>query len=75
LAYWGQKAELIIAVWGTMGGYQGRDKVIEAQFPELRCLGVTKAGFPCHPARLRNDTALITYSNLIQSQSLIESTV
>ena len=69
---WGQKVGLIVAVWGTMGGHQGRDKVIEAQFPELRCLGVTKAGFPRHPARLHSNTQLISYSNLIWSKSLID---
>jgi hypothetical protein len=69
LVHWVQKALFIVAVWGTKGGHQGRNKVIEERFPNLRCLGVTKDGFPRHPARLRSDTQLITYSAASQ-QSL-----
>lgn len=71
LAHWAQMALFVVAVWGTKGGHQGRNKVIEARFPNLRCLGVTKDGFPCHPARLRSNTQLVTYSTaLLQSAAL-----
>jgi hypothetical protein len=62
LAHWVQKALFIVAVWGTKGGHQGRNKAIEERFPNLHCFGVTKDGFPRHPARLRSDTQLVTYS-------------
>jgi len=62
LACWAKQAFLIVAIWGTMGRHQGRDKVIEGRFPNLCCFGITQDGFPRHPARLRSDTELVIYS-------------
>jgi hypothetical protein len=60
---WAQRASLIVAIWGTKGQHQKRNQAIEGRLPNLHCLGVTKDGFPRHPARLRSDTELVRYSD------------
>jgi hypothetical protein len=52
LTHWAQRASLMVAIWGTKGKHQERHHAIEGRFPNLYCLGVTKEGFPRHPARL-----------------------
>ncbi len=47
LAEWG-KADLVVAAWGIHGTHRGRDKEVAELFPDLQCLGVTKAGDPRH---------------------------
>jgi hypothetical protein len=42
--------------------HQERHQAIASQFPNLYRLGVTKDGYPRHPARLRSDTKLVRYS-------------
>jgi hypothetical protein len=39
-----------------------RYHAIASQFSNLYCLGVTKDGYPHHPARLQSDTELERYS-------------
>jgi hypothetical protein len=48
------QASMIIAAWGTRGGFQARDMVVRAmlnQFglPLMHVIGLTKAGHPRHP--------------------------
>lgn len=47
-------ASMIIACWGTKGGYLGRDLAVLRHlrhFP-IHCLGLTREGHPKHPLRL-----------------------
>ena len=56
---------LVIAAWGTMGSYMGRDKKVLSMFKEagivLHCLNVTMNGHPQHPLYIPNDTIPIPY--------------
>ncbi len=49
-----EEAELVIAAWGVHGAWQGRAQAFRQAFPRpLHALGITKAGEPAHPLRLR----------------------
>ncbi len=47
-----QQARLIIAAWGTNGGFLQRDKKVIRLIPNLHLLRLTKKGFPAHPLYL-----------------------
>jgi hypothetical protein len=64
ITQWAQRASVIVAIWGTKGQHMERHQAIASQFSNLYCLGVTKDGYPHHPARLRSDTELVKYSGL-----------
>jgi len=55
-------ANVVVACWGTRGGFRQRDKAIYKSIPNLMCLGVTKDGFPCHPLFLPYDMELVKYT-------------
>lgn len=61
LDQWAGRASEIVAVWGNHGAHLGRDRAVQARYIALRCMGTTKGGAPCHPARLGNDTPLQRY--------------
>lgn len=45
-------ADVVVAAWGNHGNLAGRDDdVLDRVLPEvpLRCIGLTKKGFPLHP--------------------------
>lgn len=52
---------VIVAAWGTQGGFRGRDKSVRAMFPEMHCLGRTLYGFPRHPLSVFGTYALSPY--------------
>lgn len=52
------KAEVVIAAWGIIGGYQQRDEVMYEMIEGMKCLGLTKAGYPRHPLYMPKDTKL-----------------
>jgi hypothetical protein len=56
-----KEAKIIVAAWGFHGAYLGRAQTVLARLPQVHCLGKTQDGFPRHPSRLANDTALIPY--------------
>jgi hypothetical protein len=53
----------IIAAWGAHGGHLNRDRHVCQLLRKfkLKCLGVTKEGFPKHPLYLRADAEPIPY--------------
>jgi hypothetical protein len=53
-----QRSDLLVAAWGTRGGYQDRDRSVSARIENLKCLGTTKSGHPRHPLYLRHDATL-----------------
>ena len=56
-----QEAGIVIAAWGTKGGFQQRDKAVYAMIDNLKCLGLTKAGHPKHPLYLSKDVRPISF--------------
>ena len=54
---------IILAAWGTHGGFQNRDKHVMRWLSPLlvHCLGVTKHGFPKHPLYLPYSAQRIIY--------------
>lgn len=55
----------LVAAWGTHGGYLLRDRTVMRIVKEcgtvLKCLGVTKDGYPKHPLYIANGTPLIPF--------------
>lgn len=51
-------ASLIIAAWGTHGGFSGRDKEVIQMIPNMHCFGYSKNGFPLHPLMLSYKTQI-----------------
>ena len=51
----------IVAAWGTKGNYLDRDKEVMKIIPNMKCLRLTKNGFPEHPLYLSKDTKLISF--------------
>jgi len=59
-------ASLVLAAWGTGGGYLNRDRdVLRRMGWPLVCLGVTKDGYPRHPLYVRRDQQPIPYVHTI----------
>ena len=58
--YWlerlAREAEIVVAAWGVSGSHLGRDKVVLGFMPQMRHLGLTKAGAPKHPLYLKANT-------------------
>ena len=54
---------LIIAAWGTHGGYRHRDKEIIQLIPDLHILALTKHGMPRHPLYLKRDLLPIVWKS------------
>lgn len=46
-------AGVVIAAWGTDGGFHGRDEEIIELIDNLSCLSITRGGFPGHPLYLK----------------------
>ncbi len=61
---WSQKADLIVAAWGTHGRYRQRSFEVlhNLQQLDLKCLGVNDDGTPKHPLYVSHDTQLEDYS-------------
>lgn len=56
------RGDLVVAAWGAHGVLHGRAAAVRAVFgPEVRCLGVTKAGMPRHPLYVRSGTPLTAF--------------
>lgn len=55
------RAEIIIAAWGIHGGFRGRQAEVMNLVPNMKCLGITKEGFPKHPLYLRGDSAPLPF--------------
>ena len=43
------EASMVVAAWGNRGVYLNRSEVVQAMFPRLHCLGLTKEKQPRHP--------------------------
>lgn len=56
-----RNAGIIVAAWGTRGGYQQRNEVVCEMIKDMKCLGVTKEGHPRHPLYLSKNTNLIPF--------------
>jgi hypothetical protein len=50
-----QDASLVVAAWGSRGGYRGRDIAVLRLLRRVHCLGVTRRGKPRHPRSVRRD--------------------
>lgn len=50
-----ERADLVVAAWGALGGIMARDQVVAARIATLYCLGKTKGGHPRHPLYLAGD--------------------
>jgi hypothetical protein len=57
-----KQSRLIIAAWGTNGGYLRRDKEVIQLIPNLYYLRLTKQGFPSHPLYLPKDLKPIKWN-------------
>jgi hypothetical protein len=47
-----KQADLIVVAWGVHGALRERNEEVLRVLPDVRCLGVTKAGHPRHPLYL-----------------------
>jgi hypothetical protein len=59
-------SQMIIAAWGTHGGYLQRDKKVELLLTvmeehDLYCLGMTQDYYPVHPLYQKSDLKPIVY--------------
>ena len=65
IRHWAQRADIIVAAWGTDGTFRGRDRevvpILQGAADTVWCLGTTKAGHPKHPLYLKADTELEIY--------------
>lgn len=56
IRYWAAQSEIVICGWGANGSYRNRGEVVlallRAAHPRVRCLRMTKSGFPEHPLYL-----------------------
>lgn len=59
-----RRAPLIIAAWGALGWYKGRDRQVMKLLGkyDLHCLEVTRDGHPKHPLFVRKDIAIQKYT-------------
>lgn len=55
------KIGAIVAAWGTHGKLMNRGWYVQSRLPLLKCLRVTKHGYPEHPLYLKGDLELIEY--------------
>jgi hypothetical protein len=57
------RAHTIIVAWGTKGGLNLRDHYVSKLLSQfgLKCLGMTKDGFPKHPLYIASNKALEDY--------------
>lgn len=62
LAYYANKAELVVVAWGARGDLMERDAEVLSLLRDTKCLGTTKNGAPRHPLYLANGTTLRPYS-------------
>ena len=51
----------VVAAWGTKGNYLGRDKEVMKLLPYMKCMGLTKDGYPKHPLYLKKNTKLMSF--------------
>lgn len=56
-----QRAVFTVAAWGTHGAFMNRGETIKKLIPNLKCLGITKEGYPKHPLYMRKDVEIIPY--------------
>ena len=61
LVEYAEQAGIIIAAWGTYGGFMGRGVKVLKMIPNLYCLKKTSAGFPAHPLYLKKDWVPVKY--------------
>ena len=55
-------AGVVVAAWGTLGGFLDRDiQVRKLLKGDVRCLGETKEHFPRHPLYVKADKELELY--------------
>ena len=63
------KCRLVVAAWGVHGAYLDRGQKVARMLARagvgLRCMGMTKNGFPRHPLYLRNDVKLIDRKSVV----------
>jgi len=57
-----KQARIIIAAWGTGGGFLRRDREVIRLIPNLHYLRLTKKGFPAHPLYLPKDLEPIKWN-------------
>lgn len=56
-----ERADLLLAAWGTRGGMLCRDEQVLSWLPRPYCLGTTTAGFPRHPLYVHGDTRPVPF--------------
>ncbi len=59
-------ASIIIAAWGTSGGFLQRDKTVIKLIPNLCILRLTKNGFPSHPLYLPKNLKPIKWKQILK---------
>lgn len=57
-----RKAGVIVAAWGTHGAFMNRGDRVSKLIPGMKCLKITKGGFPQHPLYLAKDSELIDFN-------------
>ena len=57
-----QESSVRVAAWGGLGGHLNRDRKIVRGLKDLKCLRLTKGGFPWHPLYIPADTKLMKYN-------------
>ncbi len=55
------RADLIVAGWGTHGAFKGRDLAVRGLMPKMHCLKITQGGHPSHPLYLKADLEPIPF--------------
>jgi hypothetical protein len=58
-----RQVDLVVVAWGVHGTLQARDLEVLGKFPEVHCLGVTRAGHPKHPLYLPATTTPRPFRN------------
>ena len=62
------RASLVVAAWGTHGGYRGRGAEVAARLTGAKCLGLSKGGYPRHPLYVRGNVQLVEYGGSADAQ-------
>lgn len=59
-----ESSALVVAAWGRLGGFTGRDRIVKALLPPLQVLRLGKTAQPMHPLYLPKTLRPIPWERL-----------